>query len=269
MKRSPYVWTALAAWSLLPVAAQAAPNPYMGDPVAQAAAPNGALMNAGLAATRAASKAPQVVNLRPGVWVLRDFSIVNCTIVETPEGLVVFDAGTSVGQGELFLSEIRKLSAKPVIAMIYSHNHYTRGASAMVPGGMATEVLVIGHPKLEANFAARSLTTQPVTMRRVNMQFGAYLPESGEDAGISPPSPKGLAREKLANGHVRVNREVRDGESLTLGGMEFQFFHGQGDTDDTLTVWIPQMSTVLTNVTSQTYFALYTLRGSRTGIPRP
>jgi len=256
------VAAALALGAVAGVPAHGAPpNPYMGDSVAQTTAPNGALMNANLAGGRGAAKSARVVAVRPGVWVLRDFSIVNCTIVETTQGLVVFDSGTSVGQGETFLAEIRKLSPKPVIAIIYSHFHYTAGASAFLAGRDPKDLLVIGHPKLEANADARSLTLAPSTSRRSNMQFGAYLPKSGADAGIAPPSPKNIDPAKLANGHLKVNHTVQDGEKLTIGGTEFQFFHAQGDTDDTLTVWIPGMSTVLTNVTSQAFFALYTLRG--------
>lgn len=241
----------------------AADNPYMGDPVEQTVASNGALMNARLASERVNERAPEIVALRSRVWVLQNFSIVNCTIVEAPGGLVVFDTGTNLAQGETFLEEIRKLSAKPIIAIIYSHSHYTRGAAALLRARGETPVAVIGHPALESNFAQRSLTLEPAITRRVNMQFGAFLPRHGEDAGIRPPSPKSVDPALLINGHVEVNRPVADSETVDLGGMEFQFFHAQGDTDDSLTVWIPSLSTVLTNVTSQQFFALYTLRGER------
>lgn len=234
---------------------------YMGAPAKTVTAPNGALMSEGLAKGQGAAQLSKVVTVAPGLWDLRNFSIVNCIIAETPQGLVVFDTGTSVGQGETFLAEIRKLSNKPIIAIVYSHFHYTRGASAIAKGAGAKSVMIVGHPKLESNLAARSLQLDPIASRRANMQFGAYLPTSGPDAGLAPPAAKIDDPAKLANGHVKVTRIVADGEKLSIGGMEFQFFHAQGDTDDTLTVWIPEMSAVVTNVTSQQYFALYTLRG--------
>ncbi|MCR5876751.1 MBL fold metallo-hydrolase [Phenylobacterium sp. J426] len=65
--------------------------------------------------------------MRERVWTIRDFSIVNCIVVETRDGLVVFDTGVNIGEGETFLAEIRKLSNKPILAIVYSHSHYTRG----------------------------------------------------------------------------------------------------------------------------------------------
>src|SRR5690606_31444790 len=83
------------------------------------------------------------------------------------------------------------------------------------------------------------------------------------DARIAPPAQKGGDPAKMEDGHVAVRRTVGDGEALTIDGTEFVFYHAQGDTDDTLTVHVPRLSAVLTNVIARQFFAMSTLRGER------
>jgi alkyl sulfatase BDS1-like metallo-beta-lactamase superfamily hydrolase len=240
----------------------------MGAPVSTVQLANGAIVNADLAATRDNTRTARTLKVREGVWSIRDHSIVNCIVVETPEGLVVFDTGTNIGEGEVFLREIRKLSAKPILAIVYSHSHYTRGAKPIVDGAGRPDVMIIGHPGVEANQGAAALDLAPSRQRRAALQFGNYLPQRGPDARLGVPQPAAGAPEKQASGHIAVTRPVADGERLMIGGVEFQFIHAQADTDDSLSVWIPSLSTVVTNVTAQHFFAMYTLRGEPFREPR-
>ncbi|MCR5876752.1 hypothetical protein LRS10_22900 [Phenylobacterium sp. J426] len=135
-------------------------------------------------------------------------------------------------------------------------------------GAGRADVMIVGHPRVEKNQGAASLDLAPSRQRRVNMQFGNLLPAQGPDARLGVPSPPVSDPAKLASGHLAVTRPVADGERLAIGGTEFVFIHAQGDTDDSLSVWIPELSTVVTNVTAKQFFAMYTLRGEPYRDPR-
>lgn len=255
---------ALAALTLFSgghAAAQAAgANVFSGAPAEIGTLPNGGLMNK-RTTDQIGRRGGEIVDVSDGLWVLRNYSIVNCIVVETAAGLVVMDSGTTRADGLNFLKLIRSRTNKPILAIIYSHNHYTGGAKALIEGAGNPDVVVIGHPKLEANFEAKSLAMHASTTRRANMQFGLFLPKRGPDAAAGIPSTTPASPEERVPQHVPVSKSVVDGETLKIGGTDFTFYHAQGDTDDTLTVWIPGMKAVITNVISDHFMAMYTLRG--------
>jgi alkyl sulfatase BDS1-like metallo-beta-lactamase superfamily hydrolase len=248
---------ALAAQS--PLAAADKPNPYNGgEPVAFETMPNGAIVNARLGHDPYMRNDPRTIEVRPGAWIITGYALSNSAFVETPEGIVVYDTGSNIGQGEYFLQEIRKVTSKPIIAIIYSHSHYTAGAKAIAEG---RDIPVFGHPGLAANQRNRSLVRAPLLVRRANMQFGGYLPRTGADALVATPEPEFTDPEKLKSGFMPVTRTVADGETVTIGGMAFTFKWAQVDTNDSLTVWVPSLKTVLTNSVTNMFYPLYTLRG--------
>lgn len=257
--RSPMVWPVVAALIAAPAAAADKPSPYNGgEPVEQARLPNGAIVNARLAGDPFLKSAPRLIKVRDGVWTVTGYALSNCSFVETPEGIVVFDAGSNIGQGEYFLARIREVSKKPVIAIIYSHTHYTGGATAIAEG---RRIPVYGHANLMANQRNRTLERAPAHVRRANMQFGGYLPREGEDAAVSTPEPHFADPAKLQSGFLPVTDPVADGQEVRIGGTRFVFKWAQADTTDSLTVWIPEFGTVLTNSVTNMFYPLYTLRG--------
>ena len=126
-------------------------SPYMGGPAEVVAAPNGALVNKaalqGLTAW-AMNMPAEPVKVAEGVWQLVGRGLNSPVMIEGHDGLIVWDTGESVEEGRKLLADIRRISSKPVKAIIYSHSHYVNGASAIAEGN---EVMVIGHPNLNAN----------------------------------------------------------------------------------------------------------------------
>lgn len=209
----------LAAQS--PLAAADKPNPYNGgEPVEFDTMPNGAIVNARLGRDPYMRNDPRTIEVRPGAWIITGYALSNCAFVETPGGIVVYDTGSNMGQGEYFLREIRKVTDKPIIAIIYSHSHYTAGAKALAEG---RDIPVFGHPALAANQRNRSLVRAPMLVRRANMQFGGYLPRTGADALVATPEPEFSDPEQLKSGFMPVTRTVADGETVSIGGMAVDY----------------------------------------------
>lgn len=75
----------------------------------------------------------------PGVWLIAKPAVTdppfegNTVVIEQKNGLVVVDAGGSPASGRAIAAEIRKLSAKPVTWLVYTHYHgdHNLGAGAL------------------------------------------------------------------------------------------------------------------------------------------
>ena len=139
----------ICAASLLVLAncASAQTSVYDCKPVQLTEADNGAILNADLANDPFMQSHPALTQLNDRVWTVHGYSLANCTFVITDAGVVVFDTGNNIGQGKYFLSQIRSVTDKPIIAIIYSHTHYIGGAAAFLEGA-AGDVEVYAHPLL-------------------------------------------------------------------------------------------------------------------------
>ena len=130
---------------------KAAPSSlYMGAPVTLGKAPNGAIINKKIldGVDKVAWLKPTIEQPVEGVWVLGGYGLAPMSIIDTDEGLIVFDTGDTKHDGELFLEAIRTFSDKPIKAMIYGHSHTAFGAGVLAEGN--EDVMVIGHPGLNA-----------------------------------------------------------------------------------------------------------------------
>jgi alkyl sulfatase BDS1-like metallo-beta-lactamase superfamily hydrolase len=200
--------------------------------------------------------------VREGVWTLVGYSLSNYTFIEGKTGLIAFDAGNNVGMGKEALKFIRKVSDKPIVAVIYSHHHYTAGARAYAEEGNDNKIAVYGHPDLERNLQSTSGALGPMQFRRIGIQLGFYLPHEGPDAAFGPAEPIFDDPALNANGHLPITHAVKHGEEVIIDGLKAVFFHGVADTTDSLIVYFPDLDLALHNTAiTPMAFSLYTLRG--------
>lgn len=262
-RRWPLSISTLLLMTGLAALAEPSGHPYMGGEVELITAPNGAVINAYTPERLAAvhPSTPQVVEVAEGIWQLAGMSINWPVVIEGDEGLIIYDTGDNLEEGRHFAAEVAKLSDKPVVAIIYSHAHYTMGASAFTEGGDDLEV--IGHPMINRNITqGGGLGTYfpeitPLQLARATEQFNNYTPRSGPDAPVA-----GIIEMK-ERGFLPVTRPVQEGEELTVAGVKMQFFtRHHSDTDDCLTVWLPERKAVLNNLFWPNMPNFYTPRGA-------
>lgn len=243
-------------------------NIYMGAPVALTTLGNGAVTNADAQdRLRLTSYLEPVADrVAPGVTCFGGDGFLNLTLIEGDDGLIVYDTGEMLEDGERFLKQIRAVSDKPIVAVIYSHSHYVAGTTALVGDGAG--VKVIGHPKLNENLVAGMAgssfpETAPLQVSRTLQQFNHFVPDTG------PNAPSGAALNFGRNGILPVNTPVEDGQRMRIAGVEMQFFTRFGsDTDDCLTVLLPATGVVLNNLLWPFLPNVYTLRASKFRDPR-
>ncbi|MGF6778666.1 alkyl sulfatase dimerization domain-containing protein [Paraburkholderia sp. GAS334] len=240
---------------------------YMGASVRLVHAENGAVVNRAVLDNARLVKHQDATPylLTDGVWVLPGTSL-NAAVIEGPDGLIVWETGENVEHGRRYRELVRRISSKPIKAVIYSHTHYTLGTTALIEG--EEDVMVIGHPKLNENMQVAALGSyfpevEPLQRARAVQHAQIFLPEEGEDAR------HGFSVELGESGFVPVNKPVRHGEALTVAGVRLQFFtEGGSDTDDCITVWLPDHKVALNNILWPWQPNFYTPRGAKFRDPR-
>lgn len=225
--------------------------------------PNGGIVSKALI-ERAKLGQPEegyTVELTKGVWALVGHHWGYTALIEGDTSLIVYDTGDDIEEGQEIIELAKKVSDKPIRTIIYSHAHYVWGAKAFADAA-GGDITVIGHPLLNKNLLESAglgsaiPELSPVLMARTFEQFSVLLPKSGDDA--QAPTP--LAKTK---GFVPVNKEVKDGEKLTIDGVEMVFYtQYESDTTDQLIVHLPKKKTVLNNFLWPSIPNFYTLRGS-------
>lgn len=208
------------------------------------------------------------VNLGNGLYTIGSESIVNSHFIVGKGGVIIYDTGDNAHDAKQFYSEMRKVTNYPVKAIIYSHEHYALGAKYIVDEEKKrgnSSIRIIGHPNTNKEMLTTGgvSTLHPevggVLMARSVEQFNLYLPDSGPDARfkntIIPAS----------SGFVPVNTPVKDGQKLTVAGIQMVFYtEGVGtDTNNQVLVHIPSKKAVLNNVMWGWYPNIYSLRGGR------
>jgi alkyl sulfatase BDS1-like metallo-beta-lactamase superfamily hydrolase len=204
----------------------------------------------------------QTIPVREGVHTIVGYSLSNYTFIEGKTGLIVFDAGNNIGMGRATLRMIRKISDKPIVAIIYSHHHYTGGAKVYVEEGGGQDVKVFGHPNVDRNLQSSAGLLGPMQFRRAGIQLGFYLPHDGPDAVFGPAEPQFDDPALNRMGHMPVTHPVKDGEEVMIDGLQAVFYHVVSDTRDSLIVYFPELDLALHNAAvTPLSFPLYTLRG--------
>jgi len=212
---------------------------------------------------------PEVVQVGEWpVWQLKniDNQMSNSVLIEGESGLIVFDTGASRAHGEAILREIRTLSDKPVLAVIYSHHHgdHTTGAGAIIDPAVATasKVQVIARDNLVSEYVDEDFLTGPIqTLRSVYMFGGALDERDLEDYVI------GLGGGELPSGQgafVEPNVDIIAQKRLKIGGVDIELIPTGGESASHMIGWLASQRIVLTG--DEIYPALpniHSLRGTK------
>jgi len=248
-------------------------NPYMGAPVALGNAPNGAIANQKLldGIDKVSWPEPTIEQPVEGIWVFGGYGLAPISVIDTDEGLILFDTGDTKHDGELLLEALRTVSDKPVKAIIYGHSHTCMGAGVLAEGN--EDVMIIGHPGLNAvveqNAKAAGAPAYfqelgPYLTARMLIQFNAFMPSEGPDAWVVPTN---LTSAETA--FLPVNTPVEDEQVMTVLGEKMQFFTKYGSDDKVhTTVWLPDRKIVFTSLLWSGPPQLYSLRGDVFRDPR-
>jgi alkyl sulfatase BDS1-like metallo-beta-lactamase superfamily hydrolase len=159
------------------------------------------------------------------------------------------------------LEEFRKISSKPIKAIIYTHNHldHIGGTTIFAQEG---EPEIYAQENILYNIDNISTTIRPIIFERSARQFGIPLPEDkivhqgiGGFLEINAGATIGL---------LRPTKTFEDKLDLKIDDLEIELAHVPGETDDHLYVWLPKKKAVMVGDNFYRTFAnLYAIRGTK------
>lgn len=208
--------------------------------------------------------------VRPGVWSLVGNGLSNQNFIEGPEGLIAIDTGESVQEMAAALTEVRKHTRAPVVAVLYTHFHYVAGTQAIIDE-VGHELPIWGHQGIVGNRQRVGSEVSAAAGRGLIHQFGMLLPADGPDALINV----GLGMEfrsqdhaPFTTGFIAPNHTMTEATTATIAGLRVEFTPAPSDADDSLTIWFPELGVAVNNIVWPTLFNVFAIRGEEYRDPR-
>ncbi len=174
----------------------------------------------------------EISELADGVMLIESFSHV--AVVDTGDGLVTFDT-SAAASGPAVVESMRSWSDAPVHSIVYTHGHLdhvggSRSFAADAEQHGRPQPRVIGHDNVAPRFDRYEKTAgyNKVINQR---QFGGAPKATTQDR---PDAQRFLPR-----GTLRPDVTYTDALSETIGGVDLEFHHCLGETDDHTWTWIP------------------------------
>ncbi len=215
--------------------------------------------------TEHASRMKQgVYQVADSFYVAVGYGIANMTMVVGSDGVILIDSLDIEDGARQALSDLRRVSDKPVRALVYTHSHpdHTSGARALVdPAALeAGRVEIYAHERLMAGMYGNP-SYGVVPPLRLAYTFGFTLdqgPEGWVEAGLGPPHRAGKT------GFLPPTKTFRGSLDVTVAGIRMRLQEAPSESDDELAIWFPdhRVLHVADVVQGETLANLYALRGA-------
>jgi len=200
------------------------------------------------------------VRVTDAIYVAIGFGISNSIMIVGRDGLIIVDTMTTREEATEVLAQFRRVSQKPIKAIIYTHHHpdHTLGAEVFATGGTP---VVYAHETLP-HYMERFLTQmRPCIGTRSMRMYGNFLPRDDLlNVGIGPFM--GLGPESTV-GFVQPTRTFSNVLEDQVAGVKFKLCWAPGETDDHIFVWLPDQRALIPGDNFYWSFPnLYTIRGT-------
>jgi alkyl sulfatase BDS1-like metallo-beta-lactamase superfamily hydrolase len=173
----------------------------------------------------------ELSELADGVAIVESFSHV--VAVDTGDGLVTFDA-SGAQSANAVLAALREWSDEPIHTLVYTHGHadHVGGSRSFKTDAEAhgrPTPRVLGHERIVPRFE-RYEQTRGYNMVINLRQFG----------GAAKAVAQLLDRPFLPDGTLRPDVTYEHQLTERIGGIDLEYNHCKGETDDHTWTWIPQ-----------------------------
>ncbi|ELU18902.1 hypothetical protein CAPTEDRAFT_210380 [Capitella teleta] len=194
-------------------------------------------------------------------WVAVGFALGNSILLEGPTGLIVVDTTESPAAAAEILQHFRKISSKPIKAIVYTHNHvdHCKGAESFIENP-DNPPDIIGH-ELLAKLVQRQPSFFQKQYRGGVFQFGTQLEDEAlVNAGIGPR----LRTDGITVPWILPNKVIKgEKQEMNISGLQIQFIHIPGETPDQMGLWLPKQKILLpADDIYRTFPNLYAVRGT-------
>ena len=189
------------------------------------------------------------------------YGLANSILVLGNTQSLVVDTMGGIETASRVIDDLDIPSNKPVTTLAYTHFHadHTLGAQAFVDQFSIENV--ISHETTVAEIRDFFGIKRDLISERSLKMFGSILQEKDKttSSGIGIKLETGID----TPGYIKPTITFSDFYSHDLDGLEIQFFHAPGETDDQLFVWIPKYKALMPGDNIYKAFPnIYTIRGT-------
>ncbi len=189
------------------------------------------------------------------------YGLANSILVLGNTQSLVVDTMGGIETASRVINDLNIPSNKPVTTLAYTHFHadHTLGAQAFVDQFSIENV--ISHETTVAEIRDFFGIKRDLISERSLKMFGSILQEKDKtsSSGIGIKLETGID----TPGYIKPTITFSDFYSHDLDGLEIQFFHAPGETDDQLFVWIPKYKALMPGDNIYKAFPnIYTIRGT-------
>lgn len=209
--------------------------------------------------------AQQVYRVTDNVYSAVGFGGANATMIVGRDGVIIVDTMESVDAAKNILAEFRKLTDKPVKAIVYTHNHtdHTMGVKAFTTEEdvKAGKVDIYAHETMMNTVISNASVIAPILGLRSAYSFGVMLetgPEGKINQGLGPQMVFGQ------RSFIAPTKTFKDALDVEVAGVKLRLIYAPSETDDEIVVWLPDQKLLQTAevIQGETFPNLHTIRGT-------
>lgn len=183
-----------------------------------------------------------IIQVSENVYTAVGFGLSTVSMIVGDDGIVIIDTNLDVASGERILAEFRKITDKPIVAIIFTHGHgdHTGGAAAF----REQDTQIWARTPFESE--DRPFNEAGLTIQRLRgfRQFGVMVPEDeighiGIGARYIPKfllDPE-LSRQAKAEAVYPTHTFSGDRSELNIAGLKLELISANGETNDQIFIW--------------------------------
>ena len=200
----------------------------------------------------------------PGVWCLVGNGLSNQTFVDAPEGIIAIDTGESIEEMRAAIKELRAVTTRPIVAVLYTHFHYVGGTKAVFEEDPSAKIPIWGHEKIAFNRLRASSEIATAYARGLVEQFAVTLPLDGADGVVNVGLGQFFrdpAHTPHTYGFIAPEHTFNSSSTIRVAGLDIQVTPAPSDADDSVTYWFESQKLCVNNLVWPVLFNVFAIRG--------
>lgn len=199
-----------------------------------------------------------------GVWCLVGNGLSNQTFIDAPDGIIAIDTGESTEEMAEAITELRTVTDRSIVAVLYTHFHYVCGTEAVFADGAPRTMPIWAHERVVGNRARAATEIAPAYSRGLAEQFAMLLPDDGPDGRVNVGLGffyRNPAHAPFTSVFVPPTHTFGASAHIEVAGLPIEVTHAPSDADDSVTFWFPTLGVAVNNLVWPVLFNVFAIRG--------